>query len=129
MKNLPLFCLPLLLFFLFSCEKEETVSTNTEDYIANIVMLNSSSVQVEQEIEVTIHKGTPCQFVSKVVQTGSGNTVNYNFILGGQEEGCITLAVKEVVTVVFDPSNPGDYTLNFLINGELFETRTVTVTN
>lgn len=117
-----------MFFLFFSCDKDDPAPSVENNFIADISFMESSSVQEAQEIEVTIHKGTPCQFVSKTEKTISGNTFNYNFILEGHDDPCITVVTEEVVAVNFDPSEIGQYTLRFLINGELFETRTVTVT-
>lgn len=124
----PFYLLPVIFFFLLSCDKEDPVPSVENNFIANISFLESSSVKEAQEIEVTVHKGTPCHFISKTVKTISGNTFNYNFILEGNENPCITMVAEEVVTVIFDPSTSGQHTLKFFINGHLFETKTVSVT-
>lgn len=128
MKNSLNLVMLIMVFFLLSCDKDDPVPAVNENSIANISMLQSSSVGEAQEIEVTIQKATPCHVVSEVQKSVSENNFNYNIILQGQENPCTTVISKEVVTVAFDPSNAGQYTLKFSINGELFETRTVSVT-
>ena len=117
--------LPVLFFLLISCEKEALLK---EPGILDIAFLQSSSVQEPQEITVKIEKPTPCHFVSETNKTTSGNTFNYDFILSSGDEVCADVIEEETVKVTFDPSTSGEYTLNFLINGRLYETRTVTVT-
>lgn len=125
MKNY-FYILPLIFFFLTSCDKEDPVAS---DFIANISFLESSTVHEAQEIKVTIYKGTPCEYVGEVLETVSGNTFNYDFILRGTNNRCIAIkGMNEDVTVNFEPSAPGNYTLNFYINGKFLETRTVSVT-
>lgn len=127
MKNL-FYSIPVIFFFLLSCDKEDPVPFMESNFIADILMPETASIQEAQEIKVIVHKGTPCQFVSEIVKTVSGNTFNYNFILGGDDTPCVTVTAEEEVSVTFDPSTAGEYTLKFFINGRLFETRTVSVT-
>lgn len=129
MKKSFYLCLPLLFFFLLSCEKDDITSVPDPD-ITEIAMLQASTVSEPQEISVTIFKGTPCHQVVETKKTISGNTFNYDIILSEGEEGtsCITVVDSETLTVSFDPPTSGDYTLNFLINGKIYETRTITVT-
>lgn len=117
--------LPVLFFLLISCEKEALLK---EPSILDIAFLQSSSVQEPQEITVKIEKPTPCHIVSETNKTTSDNTFNYDFILSNGAEVCADVIEEETVKVTFDPSTSGEYTLNFLINGRLYETRTVTVT-
>lgn len=119
---------PVMFLFLLSCDKDDPVPSLEESSITSIAMLTTSSVQETQEISVTIQKGTPCYYVSGITKNISGNTFNYNIILGNDDNVCAQVITEEVVTVNFDPSSTGEYTLNFLINGKLSETRTVTVT-
>ncbi len=123
----PFYLMPVIFFFLLSCDKDDPVPSE-ENFIANISLLASSSVEEAQEIEVIVHKATPCHSITETVKTISGNTFNYNFILEGSENICITVEAEELVTVIFDPENSGQYTLKFYINGNLFETRNVSVT-
>ncbi len=125
MKN-PFYLIPVLFFLLLSCDREDPVPA---DFIANISFLESLSVHEEQDIAVTIYKASPCEYVNNVLKTVSGNTFNYDFILQGSENRCIAiLGIEEELTVTFDPSKAGSYTLNFFINGTLFQTKTVSVT-
>ena len=117
--------LPVLFFLLISCEKEALLK---EPGILDIAFLQSSSVQEPQEVTVKIEKPTPCHIVSEIKKNTSGNTFNYDFILSSGAEVCADVIEEETVKVTFDPSTSGEYTLNFLINGKLYETRTVTVT-
>ncbi|WP_017733295.1 hypothetical protein [Nafulsella turpanensis] len=126
MKNLTLLLLPLFLFLLVSCEKEELLQE--EPSILSISLAESSSIQEPQEVSVTIEKPTPCHYVSGTNESISGNTFNYDFTLLSGAEVCADVIEEEIVTVTFAPSESGEYTLNFLINGKLYETRTVTVT-
>ena len=127
MKKL-FYLLPLVMFFfVVSCEKHDIVP-HDETAITNISILRKVSVQEEQKIEVTIQKATPCHVLSETEVTVSGNVYSYNFIVEGQDRPCTTVVAREVVAVVFGPSVAGEYTLKFLINGDLFETRTVKVT-
>lgn len=125
MKNL-FYLIPVLFFSLLACEKEDPVQG---DIIASITMFESSSIKEAKEIKVKIQKDDPCEFVNEIVKTVSGKTFNYDFILQGDENHCITIySLQEDVSVVFDPTITGQHTINFLINGRLFETRTVSVT-
>lgn len=126
MKN-PIYLFPVILFFLFSCDKEDPFPSVENNFIANISMLESSSDQEAQEIKVLVQKATPCHSISRTIKTISGNTFNYNFIIEGSINPCATMISQEVITVIFDPSTSGQHTLNFSINGHLFETRTVAV--
>lgn len=126
MKKLA-FCLPLFLLFLVGCDKDE-VPTEPEFNISNIELDLTSTVGEPQEILVTIYKGTPCHYVKEVNTSSSGNTYNYDFILSNEgTEACITVVAEETVSVDFEPSESGEYTLNFYINGEFYQTRTVVV--
>lgn len=123
MKNS--FLIPVLFLFLLSCEKEDPTPL---DYISNISFLDFTAIQEEQEIQVTINKASPCQYVGKTDKTVSGNTFNYNFILEGEGNRCVTIfGIEEIISVNFNPTSPGQYTLNFLINGKLYETRMIMV--
>ncbi len=119
---------PVMFLFLLSCDKEDPVTALEESSITNIAMLTTSSAQETQEISVTIQKGTPCYYVSGITKNVSGNSFNFNIIVQNPDNPCAQVITEEVVTVAFDPSSPGEYTLNFSINGKLSETRTVTVT-
>ena len=129
MKNPVSFLIPLLFFFLVSCDKDEAEPSVEAITISNISLMESSPVTEAQEIAVTIYLGTPCHSVKQTDTTVSGTVYTYNFVVTGQENPCIQVVTEEVVKVTFDPAGTGEYTLNFLINGELFETRTVTVTD
>ncbi|MBC5992227.1 hypothetical protein [Pontibacter cellulosilyticus] len=125
MKKLAYLFLPILVFFLVSCEKD-TVSP--EPGILDITINQTSSVQVPQEIAVKLEKPTPCFSVSNTKKTVSGFTFNYDFTLTNTAEVCADVIAEETVQVTFDPSVAGEYTLNFLINGKQYESRKVTVT-
>lgn len=125
MKNASYLFLPILFFFLASCEKEAALP---EPGIIAISFLQSSSVQEPQEVTVKIEKPTPCHEVSQANKTVSGNTFSYDIILLNGSEICADVIAEETVKVTFDPSTIGEYTLNFLINGNLYETRKVNVT-
>lgn len=125
MKNSFYLLMPVLFFFLLSCDKEDPIEDTLS--ISNITFEESSSVGESQEISVTIIK-SPCWIVSKIEKTVAGKTFNYNIIGNTVGEVCTADVVSEVVTVAFDPSSTGEHTLNFLINGKVIETRTITVT-
>ena len=122
--------LPLLLFMFISCEKEE-VDQPEEASITEVLYLSASSRGVAQTIAVTISKPTPCHTISEVKETTEGKTITYDFILSeaGGETACVTMIAEETVEVTFNPSEVGEYTLNFLINGEFRESRTIVVTD
>jgi hypothetical protein len=124
MKKAVCIFLPILFFFLASCEKEEALP---EAGILEIMMDQSPSVQEPQEITVRVHKPTPCYRVSETRKTVSGTTFSYDIILVNDAEICAAVIAEEDVKVIFDPTKAGKYTLNFLINGKLYKTRTVTV--
>ena len=128
MKNLPNFLVPVLFLFLLSCDKDDPVPSTENNFIANISFPESSSVQEHQQIEITIGKATPCHTIQKVEKNVSGKTFNYNFILVGHNDPCPHVAVQEIVNVDFNPSSTGEHTLKFSINGKLFETRIIAVT-
>lgn len=121
------FFLVIMFLFLAACEKE-MVSPEDETKILEINFSETSSVTTAQEITVKIDKPTPCHYVSQVNKTTSDKTFNYDIILMSDAEVCTAVIEEEDVTVTFDPSTTGEHTLNFLINGKLIETRTVTVT-
>lgn len=130
MKTSILFCLPILLLLFVACEKDDAVEQENEPAIVNISFSETSSLHQPQEILVTIVKPTPCHQIKEVKTSVSGRTYNYDFILSDNDgQMCITVIARETVKVVdFAPTEAGDYTLNFYINGKHFETRTITVT-
>ena len=129
MKTLKLFCLPVLLLFLVACDKEEEIYTNGEAAITEINFSTTSNVGEGQEILVTIHKGTPCHYIKEIKTTSSGKTINYDFILSNEgTEFCIQVVAHETVPVNYEPTETGEYTLNFYINGDFHQSRSVTVT-
>lgn len=130
MKTLNYLFLPVLLVFSTSCEKENFLPEDQQDQpkILDISFSENSSVSAAQEISITIDKPTPCHYVSEVKKTTSGKIFNYDIILVRGAEFCTTVIEEETISVTFDPAADGEYTLNFLINGKLYETRTVTVT-
>jgi hypothetical protein len=125
MKALAYLCLPLLLLLLVSCDKKEDASP--ESKVVDIFMNTRSYTKAPQEIAVVIQKPNPCYAVSKVDKTVSGKTYSYNIVIVDRSEVCATVIAEETVNMIFDPSTSGDYTLKFLINGKLAETRQVTV--
>lgn len=127
MKTINYLFLPVLLLFIISCEKE-IISPEDQPMILEISLSETSSVTTPQEISITIDKPTPCHYVSEVKKTVSDKTYSYNIILVSGAEICTTVIEEETVTVTFDPATNGEYRLHFLINGKLYESRTVTVT-
>lgn len=117
-----------MLSFLFACGEEELVTNEGAPNILEINFSETSSVTAAQEIIVKIEKPTPCHYVSEVKKTISDKTFNYDIILLTDAEVCADVIEEEDVTVTFDPSSTGEHTLNFFINGILFEIRTITVT-
>lgn len=126
MKTTMLFFLPLFIFFFWSCEKEE-INPVEEAAMSAVVLPAFSSAQEPQEIIVQITTGTPCYSID-VVKTVSGNTFNYNFILTEEDVPCVQVVKTHDIPVVFDPPSAGTYTLHFLIDEELHETREIVVT-
>lgn len=126
MKTKMIFLLPFLAFFFLSCEKEEN-SPVQEIRLSAIILPHSASLQEPQEISVRITTPTPCYSI-ETLKSVSGNTFEYNFLLTEEDGACIQVVKEHELSVVFDPQNPGTYTLNFLIDGELKETREIVVT-
>ena len=124
-----LLCLPVLCFLFISCSKDD-VNELKDPKILNLTVSATAVAKQSQEISVTIEKPTPCHEITDVEITSSGSTVNYNFIVVGPtgETVCADVIQEETVTVNFEPTTGGEYTLNFLLNGTLAETRTVSVT-
>lgn len=129
MKTGKFLMLPLLLILFLACDKEEA-DTVHEPEISGIAFLATSSVEQPQEISVTVQKPTPCHRIVEVKETREDNIYNYDFIIAGPggDTVCADVIAEETVKVLFNPSSTGVYTLNFLINGELYETREITVT-
>ena len=123
-----LMCLPVLFFLFIACDKQDTNELK-EPSILNITIAATAVAKQSEEISVTIEKPTPCYKITDVETTSSGSTVNYNFIVTGPtgETMCADVIQEEVVTVIFEPERGGEYTLNFLLNGTLAETRTIIV--
>lgn len=126
MKTTTLFFLPLFIFFLCSCDKEETDPVE-EIALSSVVLPASFSAQEPHEIIVQITTGTPCYSID-VEKTVSGNIFEYDFILTEEDVACIQVVKQHDVPVIFDPASIGTYTLRFLIDGELYETREIVVT-
>lgn len=124
-------CLSIL--FLLSCGEDdpqpEQKTPTGEASIVDIQMNNTVTKNQVQQIEVTVFKPTPCHEVVETKVTSSGNTVNYDFILQGNAEICAQVIAEEVVQVSFAPQASGVYTLNFLIDGKLYKTEQVVVTD
>lgn len=127
MKTSYLFPVLFFSFFLISCDKEDPDPVAAID-ISNITLAESYAVGKTSEIYVTITKPTPCHILEEEGVTVSGKTYSYNFRLVDKAEICIQVIQDETVAVDFEPTEAGEHTLNFYINGDLFETRTVTVT-
>lgn len=125
MKIKQLFLLSLFLFSLCSCENEETVHVE-ENALSAVVLPVSFSAQEPREIVVQITTATPCYSI-EVVKTVSGYTFEYNFVLTEEDNACIQVVKEHNIPVVFDPTGAGTYTLRFLIDGELQETREIVV--
>lgn len=123
-----LLCLPVLCFLFISCSKED-IDEVQQPEILSINLMATAVAKQSQEISVTIEKPTPCHEITDVQITSSGNRVSYNFIVTGPtgDTVCADVIQEETVTVNFEPETGGEYTLNFLLNGTLAETRTVTV--
>ena len=128
MKAKLFFIVPVILFMFMACDKEEMDNVQEAD-ISDIAFLSTSSLEQPQEISVTIVKPTPCHTISEVEKTAEGFVYTYNFILSepGADTACVQMIANETVVVVFDPAETGEHTLNFLINGKLFETRQIMV--
>lgn len=127
MKNLFFLCFPILVLLFVSCDKEDPVAVGGNLSVADITLLAPSASNVPIEISVTIHKPTPCHSVKEVNKTVSGKIFNYDFILQDSGEMCVQVIANETVNVSFDPSESGEYILNFFINGTLIKTSSVTV--
>lgn len=119
-------CFVVLLFA--SCQKDEEVVEMEADILEVQLSSNITKSQAE-EIKVTIKKPTPCYVVQEVKVEQSGMEVNYDIIIRNDAQICVQVIAEEVVTVNFEPQASGEYTLNFLINGKLYETRQVRVLN
>lgn len=128
--KLKLLILPLLLLMFLACEKDDLDQVQ-EAQFTNIAYLSTSTAAEGQKISVTIEKPYACLKVKEIVESSQGKTKTYDFILPGlaKDQGCFTVIGEETFELTFAPSEAGEYILNFLINGKLFETRTVTVTN
>lgn len=131
MKTFTYIFLCLIFFTAVSCQKEEEVAPDAAEgtSIRGIQVNGSVSKNAVHQIDVTIVKPTPCHEVQSVKVSTSGTTVNYNFILENTSVACAQVLDEETVTVTFTPESTGTYTLNFLINGKLHESRQVVVTN
>lgn len=120
----------LLLLFTFvvfaSCKEDEVMP---EPGIKEVHLNSTSSTSQPQEIQVVIQKPTPCYQVRQVNETSSGTNYYYDIILDSSAEVCADVIAEEVVTVVFAPQTTGEHLLSFLINGKLYQTRTVQVTD
>lgn len=121
-----LFCLSILL--LASCREEENESA--EPGIRDIALSSSQLHQGESmEIDVLIEKPTPCHYIDQVDLSVSGTTYTYDILLETTGEICAQVIEEERVTVIFEPGEAGEYTLNFLINGRQQQSRQVEVRN
>lgn len=125
MKALTCLYLSLFVLLLVSCDKKEDASPQSK--ILEITMNQRSYTRSPQEIAVLIQKPNPCYAISKVEKTVSGKTYSYNIVIEDRSQVCAAVMAEETVHVMFDPATSGDYTLKFLINGKLAETRQITV--
>ncbi len=127
MKKTFYLLMPVMVFFFLSCDKDDPVSSEATHLIANISFAQTSSDNNSQTISVTIEHSETCWVVSNIEEAVSGKTINYNIKTTRVGEVCGQAITPEVVTVIFNPSSTGEYTLNFLVNGNLRETRKVTI--
>lgn len=127
MKTSFLLSVLFLSFFLTSCDKEDAEPVS-EISISNITLAESYTVGQTEEISVTINKPTPCHIIEEEAVTISGKIHSYYFRLVDKAEVCVQMTQNETVNLDFEPTETGEHTLNFYINDELYETRTVTVT-
>lgn len=128
MKICYLITLLFLSSLLTSCDKEDEEPVS-EISISNITLAETYTVGQAEKINVTIIKPTPCHEIEEESATVSGNTYSYSFRLLNNREFCIQVVARdETVSVDFEPTEAGEHTLNFYVDGELLETRTVLVT-
>ncbi|UJH90000.1 hypothetical protein LZ575_13710 [Antarcticibacterium sp. 1MA-6-2] len=128
MKVFTLITLLFLSSLIVSCDKEDEEPT-PEISISNITLAETYTVGQAEEINVTIIKPTPCHEIEEESATVSASTYSYYFRLLNNREFCIqVLARDETMSVNFEPTEAGEHLLNFYIDGELLETRTVLVT-
>ncbi len=120
----------LYLFFIIivlaSCQKDEEPALENAS-IKSVSVESEMSRSAAQQIEVLIYKPNPCTSVSKINTLVSGTTYTYDIILTNTAQMCAQVIADEVVTVTFSPQATGPHILHFLINGRLYETRTVHV--
>ena len=127
MKTIYFLSVLFLSITLTSCDKDD-VEPVAEINITSITLADSYTAGETEQISVTITKPTPCHLLEEETVIVNGRTHSYNFRLADKAEVCVQMTQNETVTVDFEPAEAGEHTLNFSINGELFETRTVTVT-
>jgi len=127
MKTIYFLSVIFLSFSLTSCDKDDADPVS-EINITSITLADSYKAGETEQISVTITKPTPCHIIDEETVTVNGRTHSYNFRLVDKAEVCVQMIQNETVTVDFEPVEAGEHTLTFSINGELFETRTVTVT-
>lgn len=127
MKTFNLYGVFFLLAFLVSCDKEDAEPVS-EISISNITLAESYTAGQTEQISLTIIKPTPCHILEEEAVTVSGKTHSYYFRLIDKAEVCVQMTQDETISVNFEPAQTGDHILNFYINDELYETRTVTVT-
>lgn len=127
MKQLSYLFLSLIVFFFASCQKDEDPGLR-EPSIKSVSVNSTVSKSTTQQIDVLIEKPTPCYAVSKVNASSLGTSYSYDIILESGAEVCADMIAEEVVTVSFAPQTTGEHTLNFLINGKLYQTKKVVVT-
>ena len=128
MKNFLFLSVLGLFFFMSSCDKEENEALS-EMNITHIAVEDSYALGQSHDISLTISKPTPCHIIEEEPVVVSGRTYSYHFQIVNKAEVCIQVIKDETVTVDFEPVEAGEHTLNFYINDELYESRTVLVEN
>ncbi|UJH90001.1 hypothetical protein LZ575_13715 [Antarcticibacterium sp. 1MA-6-2] len=126
MKNLNLLFLLALCALSISCHKEQ-ISPEPETAIADINLFPEYPFVQAQKINVTVLKPTACHKIEKVKVSVVDKNFYYDFLVGSETDACIHVLREEVKSVYFLPSGGGEYTLNFYINGNFYETRTVAI--
>lgn len=126
MKNLRSLFLLALCTLSISCHKEP-IPPEPETAIADINLFPQYPSVQAQKINVTVVKPTACHKIQKVKVTVVDKNFYYDFLIGNEAEACIHVLREEIKSVYFLPSGGGEYTLNFYINGNFYQTRTVTV--
>lgn len=124
-----IFSLLFLLFFfaLMTGCHTDPVSPMPETAIADINLFPQYPSVQAQKINVTVVKPTACHKIEKVKVSVVDKNFYYDFLVGNESEACIQVLREEIKSVYFLPSGGGEYILNFYINGNFYQTRTITV--